>query len=102
MSIRNFMKVPKHQRFDFKPQYYDEEKEKLEARVSHIKDGVDSSEAVKSGISRGFQRRSASGYRGSQEYSRSNKRLLIILIFLVVLTFVFIVTYLPQIVALVE
>jgi len=102
MSIRNFMKVPKHQRFDYKPRFYDEEKEELESRVSRHTDGIDRASAVKSGISRGFQRRSASGYSGGQEYSRSNKRLFIILIILVALTFVFIVNFLPQIVALIE
>lgn len=49
--IRFFFKQPQHRRFDFKPRYYNESKEKLEARVEAIKREMDHENTAHSELS---------------------------------------------------
>ena len=59
-----FLKLPKYQRYEYKPRYWDPEKEELEKRMQQIRDrqnGV-SADAVRSRIASGGIRR---GFAGS-------------------------------------
>jgi len=85
MSIGRFFKVPKHRQFDYKPQFYDPDKEELEERLRRAKpiDGSDT-DAVKARISGSFRRGGIYGndkYRSlaSQQKKVSNIRLLVII-----------------------
>lgn len=100
MGFFNFFKRPQHQRFDYKPRFYDADKEEREARMARYK-SVDGTDAAKSRISSGLRRRTARGY-GGEDAKRSNMRLVAILVILIFLTYYFIQKYLPQIVDLVE
>jgi hypothetical protein len=100
MGIFGFIRRPQHQKFDYKPRYYDAVKEEREARMARYKTS-DGTDLAKSRISSGLRRRSGSGYAGA-DTSRSNRRLVIILIVLAFLTYFFIQKYLPQIVDLLE
>lgn len=95
MGIFGFFKRPQHQRFDYKPRFYDAVKEEREARMAQYASS-DGTDLAKRRISSGFKRRSVSGYAGA-DTKRSNRRLVIILIILVFLTYYFIQKYLPQI-----
>lgn len=99
MAIFSFFKKPVHQKFDYKPRYYDPVKEDLEARLAAHREGGGSSEQVKSRISSGFRRKSRSS---STVNRRSNIRLIAILVALVAMTFIFLNTYLPAIIQAVE
>lgn len=100
MGVFNFFKRPQHQKFDYRPRFYDPEKEEREARLAKYRN-EDHTESVKNRISAGFKRRSASGY-GGVDAKRSNMRLIAILIVLLFLTYYFIQKYLPQIIDLLE
>ena len=93
----------KHRSFDYIPRYYDPAKEELEQRVKGYNEKVDAAEIAKSRIRRGFR----SGGVDTRKYSqrvrkRSNYRLLGIVVFLVLVTFLVLYIYLPQIVASLE
>lgn len=100
MGVFNFFRRPQHQKFDYKPRFYDPAKEEREARLAKYR-SKDPAAGVKSRISSGFRRRSARGY-GGVDARRSNMRLIAILVVLIFLTYYFIQKYLPQIVDLVE
>ena len=102
MGILNFMRTPKHQRFDYKPRHFDADKDELEERLAKYKKGNDKTSSAKKGISRGFARKSGGGYRGGKEYGRSNKRLVVILLILIALSYYFLVSYLPKIIDILE
>lgn len=100
MGVFNFFKRPQHQKFDYKPRFYDPVKEDREARMARYKD-ADETEFAKSRISSGFRRRTARGYGGGNS-RQSNIRLVVILVVLILLTYYFIQTYLPQIIEIIE
>lgn len=87
MAGFRFFKTPKPQRFEYKPRFYDPEKEELMDRIRSAEQEEDySAENVKSRISGGFRRKTG-GYATdrqfrSQQVKRSNFRLLIIVAFL--------------------
>ena len=100
MALLRFFKVPRHQQYEYKPRYWDPRKEELEERLKRIEDlkGSDT-EATKARISSGLRR----GYRGDtrerkRQVMRSNMILLGIVIVLLILSYMFIVVYLPEIV----
>jgi len=102
MGILNFMRTPRHQRFDYKPRYFDADKNELEERLAKYKKNTDKTASAKRGISRGFARKSSGGYRGGKAHSRSNVRLIVILFILIALTYYFLVNYSPQIIEILE
>jgi len=102
MALFGIFKKPQHQRFEYKPRYYDEQKERLsEITSKYSNEEATDTELAKSRIKRGFRRR-FEGERDeiSIENRKANTRVLIILILLVVLVGYFIMKYLPRIVAL--
>ncbi len=102
MALFSIFKTPKHQKFDYKPRYWDPTKEDLNNRIKQAQ-GNDT-EAMKARISRGFRRGSTAGYAEQRaiERRRSNKILLITVIVLVFLCYLFLTVYLPEIVKMVE
>jgi len=100
MGIFSFFKRPLHQKFDYKPRFYDADKEEREARWAKYSDDDRKVDHMRSRISAGF--RSKSKGANSRAAYRSNIRLVVILILLVVLTFIFLNKYLPVIVDSIE
>lgn len=101
MAIFNFFKVPKHQRYNYIPRYWDPQKEEMEARLRELRDLEDKSgdvEAMKARISGGFKRNSRIGnsYRRKQ-VRRSNMILVGAIVGLLILTYFVLVRYLPEI-----
>ena len=58
MALLNFFKTPKHQRYNYRPRYWDPKKEELEDRMQKYKgkEGKNDVDAVKSRLSRGFRK----------------------------------------------
>lgn len=99
MALRRFIKLPKHQKYQYKPRYWDPEKEALDERLGQI-------EALKNGGTDGMKARITSGmkrgYKGDQRYrsrqaSRSNLVLLVVVIGLLAASYIFLTVYLPEI-----
>ena len=93
MAGFRFFRTPKPQRFEYKPRFYDPEKEELMDRVRNAEQQGDfSAENMKSRISGGFRRKTG-GYSTdrqfrSQQVKRSNYRLLIIVAFLIFMGYI--------------
>ena len=99
MAFLKFFRVPKHQKYDYKPRFWNPKKEALEDRLAQIKSikegGV---EAAKSRISGGFKRGYATNYQAKrQQIMRSNLMLLGIIALLLIMSYLFITKYLPKI-----
>lgn len=104
MALRRFIKLPKHQQYQYKPRYWDPEKDELKERLDRI-------EALKKGDTEGMKARIASGMkRGykadsrarNKQMTRSNLVLLFIVIFLLGASYVFMTVYLPEIINKIE
>ncbi|MEL7161291.1 MAG: hypothetical protein AAFN92_11085 [Bacteroidota bacterium] len=99
MGFLRLFKPPGHQKFSYKPRYWDPKKEEAEERRKRVEQlqngGVD---AMKTRISGGFRRgqggKAAGAYR-SARVKRSNSTLFIVLISLVVLAYLAIQMYIP-------
>lgn len=104
MAILRFFKLPKHQQYDYKPRFWDPKKEELEERLKRI-DEIQSggTAGAKARISGGFRRGySLDSKSRSRQVMRSNLMLVGIVLALVVLSYVMISVYLPQIVEMLE
>ena len=80
MGIFKFNRIPKHQKFNYIPRYYDAAKEDLEERVRIASGQASDPEVAKARIKSGLRRR----YSGKMEDTRaatrkSNIRLLLII-----------------------
>lgn len=104
MALLRFFKLPKHQQYDYKPRFWDPKKEELEERlkrINEIQEGGTS--GAKARISGGFRRGySMDSKSRSRQVMRSNLMLIGIVVALVVLSYVMISVYLPQIVDVLE
>lgn len=102
MRIPSFFKQPKHQRFEYLPRYYDPDKEELERKKKIYGEEEYAEQELKSRISAGF--RSRSSYARSNQYQKQARRAgylrLLILAVLILLIFMYIQAYLPEIMAL--
>jgi hypothetical protein len=105
MAFLKFTKLPKHQKFDYKPRYWDPRKEELEERLRMIEERKSGDvEGVKNRIAGGFRRRyesEGSSLRKSQ-VMKSNLYLLGIIVLLGFLTYMMLVVYLPSLVQMIE
>lgn len=106
MAMLNIFRTPRHQRYNYKPRFYDPQKEEVNERVRQIeaiKDG--DVEEIKNRITGGFRQGSygtgASTYRNQQVF-RSNMILLAVIVGLCFFTYIFLSLYLPEIAAAVE
>ena len=104
MALFSFFSSPKPKQFNFKPRYYDEKKEKLQEIIDRHKDEARiDPDAMKSRISYGIQNRGRvdKSYESSIR-SKSNRRLLIVLVVLVLLSFLLLSKFSPEIINLIE
>jgi len=101
MALLRFNKLPKHQHFEYKPRFWQPEKEELEERLKRIEAvGTDDPEAMKGRISAGFRNRSygnLGGYR-RQQVVRSNVMLFAIVVGLLLIAFIMLTNYLPRLI----
>jgi hypothetical protein len=110
MAIFRFLfKSPKHQRYNYIPRYYDQDKEELESRLRKTKKlDSDDPQAVKARISGSFRRGSGGSSSDlfrrarNRQNSRSNLILVIAIITLLGLTYLVLSVYLPKIVLMLE
>lgn len=109
MALLRFFRPPKHQRYEYRPRYYDPAKEDLKERL-RLADRKKSNDAesTKARIAAGFGRRSGSGsYLVSAEARRqstyrSNMRLVIVFVVLVVGTILVLLEFLPNLLEMLE
>lgn len=100
MSLRiRFFKLPKHSTYDYKPRYYDPQKEELEERLKRIEDlkggDVDAAKArIAGGFKRGFSK-DHNRFRRKQ-VAQSNYILLATMITLGILTIYLLSRYMPE------
>lgn len=89
MSLRlRFFRLPKHNQYDYKPRYWDQQKEELEERLKRIEDRQDGDiEAVKARIAGGFRRGFKDGHNRfrRKQVARSNYILIITIAMLAIL-----------------
>jgi len=105
MALLNFFNTPKHQRYNYKPRFYDPKKEELEERMQKYKgkEGKNDVDAVKSRLSKGF-RKGAGGadfkitsQMRAAEAKRSNRMLVAVILILIALTYFALQVYVPTI-----
>lgn len=98
MKLPKIMKVPKHRSFSYNPRHYDAKKEDLERRVEQgkMKSGGDT-EALKSRIRTDLRNsRNTDPQLRSKLVRKSNTRIFMIIVLLVVLSLIMINVYLPK------
>jgi len=106
MALFRLFNTPQHQRFEYKPRYWDPDKEDLKERLERASgEKKDDVEAMKSRISAHFARRNSrssesSAYR-RREIRRSNIRMALILAIIVFIFYLGLVT-LPRFLAFFE
>jgi hypothetical protein len=97
-------RVPKHQQFKYKPMYYDPQKEELQERLNTLRElQKNDVEGAKARITSGIR----SGHMKDQTYRReqvrrSNIKLVIIVVMLLVLGYLLLNVYLPELNAFME
>jgi len=99
MALFNFLKTIKPVKFDFKPRYYDHDKEARTERLKEL-EGLqhDDTEAMKARIAGGFRRgtdMSAMHYRRKMTM-RSNLLVMALIVILALIAYLFINVYLPD------
>ena len=97
--IGGFFKKTKHQKFEYKPRFYNPMKEDLMERVNSAQGKGDTSpEAVKSRISNNLRRSYQSKNRSSHSSSKKSTLMLLgITVALVAISYYFLTVYLPVI-----
>jgi len=100
MAIFKFLHTPKPKSYQYKPRYYDANKEDLENRLQKARSSSDpdNPEAMKERISRGFKQK----FRQDQKFRKkqtknSNIRLAVTIVILFFLTYILLTKYLPNI-----
>lgn len=105
MALFRFIKVPRHKRYEYQPRFWDPEKEKLEERIRNRKEAKEGDlEGIQNRIRTGFRQKNFSqdkSYR-KRETFRSNIRLLMVVVALLVITYSFLTKYLPELIQLME
>lgn len=103
MALFNFLKTIKPVQFDFKPRYYDQEKEARAERLRELEDKRKTDvESIKSRISDGFRRGGSGGSLSSMHYRRkmvmrSNMMVMALIVILALMAYLFINVYLPTV-----
>ncbi|MTB51636.1 hypothetical protein [Lewinella sp. W8] len=100
MGFLRLFKPPSHQRFNYKPRYWDPKKEEAEERRKRIETlqsgGV---EAMKARLSGGFRKGAggeAAGTYRNRRVRQSNRNLFLVLIVLAALTYFALMVYFPD------
>ncbi len=99
MAFLKIFRVPKHQKYDYKPRFWNPQKEALDDRLAQIEamknGGI---EATKSRISGGFKRGYAANYKAKRkQVFKSNMMLMGIIVLLLIASYLLISKYLPMI-----
>lgn len=98
MALFSFLKTIKPVQFDFKPRYYDQEKEARAERLKELEElRHEDTEGMKARISSGFRRStdlSAMHYRRKMTM-RSNMLVMALIVILALIAYLFINVYLP-------
>lgn len=104
MAIFSFFKTQKPKQFNFKPRHYDERQERINEILERNKaENVSDADSMKSRIRAGFQSRGVIDRRyESRARRKSNRTLLITMVVLVLLSFLLLSTFSPEILKLVE
>lgn len=104
MAMRNFLKLPKHQQYHYRPRYWDPEKEEIRERLKQIDELKEQgADGMKARISSGFKRGYLADNRlRKRQMMRSNMLLLAIVVFLLMVAYIFLNVYLPRIVNAIE
>lgn len=101
MALLKFFKLPKNQQYDYKPRYWDPDKEELQKRIREAEERKGSSaEAVRGRLAAGGFKRgySADNRLRQRQVLRSNLILVGIIVLLILLSYLFLTMYLPEIV----
>jgi hypothetical protein len=104
MSFFSFFRTPKPQRFEYKPRFYDPDKERLKDILDNAgQEGKSSSDLAKARISSAFrERRPGKSSYSRRMTNRSNLILVAVVIILFILTFILLTVYLPRFIQLFE
>jgi hypothetical protein len=105
MAFINFFRTPKHQRYDYKPRYWNQKKEELNERLQRIEKMKDGDpEEMKTRLAGSFRRGGyvKDGNFRRNQVRRSNLILLSIVVALILFSYVFLSVYLPKIVEALE
>jgi hypothetical protein len=98
MALFSFFKTARHQKFEYKPRYWNPEKEAVEERVRLAKREDNDPNAMKSRISQGLRRNYKFSSRNKSGISKkSTLRLFVIIGILLLFSYYFLVVYLPRI-----
>jgi hypothetical protein len=106
MALLRFFKPPPHQRYVYKPRFWDPNKEELQERMDRASgQNQGDAETIKSRISDHFSRRASrgsvdSGFR-ERQVARSNFRLILVLAAVILLAYL-VLTSIPDFFALFE
>ncbi|MBX2929355.1 MAG: hypothetical protein KF852_16085 [Saprospiraceae bacterium] len=98
MALFNFLKTVKPIQFDFKPRYYDEEKEARAKRLKELEDRRSTDvEDIKERISNGFRRGAdlSAMHDRRKQVMRSNIIVMALIVILALVAYLFINVYLP-------
>lgn len=103
MAFIKFSKLPKHQQYQYKPRFWNPEKEDLEERLKQVEEvKTGNAEGVKARLAgsfkRGYQKAEDTRFR-QRQVQRSNFILLGVIALLLVFSYLFISVYLPEIAA---
>ena len=103
MALFSFFKTPRHQKFEYKPRFYDPQKEKVEQILRNARgEGSSDTELAKTRIASTFQRRSKSHSSTKRAMRKSNFLLLAIIVILFGVTYMLLTVYLPEFIDLFE
>lgn len=104
MAIFSFFKSQKPKEFNFKPRYYDAKKERLkEVMARHKESATSDPDAMKSRITHGFKTRGMTDRSYETNIrKKSNRRLLLVLVTLFVLSYLLLSRYSSDIIKFVE
>ncbi|HQU58794.1 MAG: hypothetical protein KDD02_04760 [Phaeodactylibacter sp.] len=100
MALIKIFKVPKHQQYSYKPRYWDPQKEELHKRLKEVEERKGKSlDAVRARLESGGMRRGYTADTGQRQRQvlRSNLILVGIIVLLVLLSYLFLTIYLPEI-----
>ncbi len=101
MRLLKVFRTPKHQRFEYRPRHWNPQKEELQNRLELIeKMKQNDPDALKTRIAQNFRRTGNGGGNTKARQKavlRSNLMLLAIIAGLVILTYLFLIVYLPDI-----
>ena len=104
MALIRLFKVPKHRKYEYKPRYWDQQKEDLKERLRRIEEAKQgNTEGMRDRIRAGLRQSRARDYQSMRTATiQTNVRLLVIIGILIAATYYILNYYLPRLVNMVE